>query len=140
MLLQLHKVMRLQMLRLHAILHYETAMKHEINKSVQSFALYVACNYNRKLLGHLSGINFCILLKLKKSKVCHWKFQLHTVMLLQFKHWQSQVLSLHIIIGHQTKYMVLTFVSSYQVSLRPISNLLSVFLKIMALKSDSRFK
>ena len=56
-------------LRLHAILHNEAGFIHEFHQEDPTYCYMLPWNLCNSLLGHLSGIAFCLLIKLKKPEV-----------------------------------------------------------------------
>ena len=60
-----------KILRLHAILHDAAGFIHEFYQQGPTYCYMLPWNCNNSLLGHLSGIAFCLFIKLKKPEVYH---------------------------------------------------------------------
>ena len=60
-----------KILRLHAILRNAARFIHKIYQQVPTYCYMLPRYCNNSLLGHLSGIAFCLFIKLKKSELYH---------------------------------------------------------------------
>ena len=60
-----------KILRLHAILHDAAGFIHEFYQQGPTYCYMLPWNCNNSLLGHLSGIAFCLFIMLKRPEVYH---------------------------------------------------------------------
>ena len=56
-----------KILRLHAILHDAAGFVHEVYNTGPTYCYMIPWKSNNSLIGHLSGITFCLYVKLTKS-------------------------------------------------------------------------
>ena len=60
-----------KILRMHAILHDAAGYVREVYNSGPTYCYVLPWKCNSSLIGHLSGITFCLYIKLKKPKLYH---------------------------------------------------------------------
>ena len=59
------------MIRMHAILHDAAGFVREVYNTGPTYCYVLPRKCNSSLIGHLSGITFCLYIKLKKPKLYH---------------------------------------------------------------------